>query len=65
MEEYENLGHMSPCDSLPEDKGSNYHLASNTVLNNFYIDDCISGADTEAEELYIQLNGLLSAGGLS
>ena len=44
---------------LVEDEGSNYPLASSTVLNNFYVDYCISGANTETEaaELYFQLNG--------
>lgn len=43
-----------------------YPIASNVVLNNFYVDDALGGADTVAEcvEMQQQLLQLLSSGGL-
>ena len=50
---------------LVKDEGSSFPLASNIIMNNFYVDDCISGADneTDAIESYKLLTKLLSSGG--
>ena len=45
---------------LFKDEGNDFPLASNIKLNNFYVNDCISGAD--AIESYKQLTELLSSG---
>ena len=50
---------------LVQDEGENFPLASRIVLEDFYIDDCLRGANSteEAIECYHQLNQLMSRGG--
>uniref|UniRef100_A0A182I0G9 Uncharacterized protein n=1 Tax=Anopheles arabiensis TaxID=7173 RepID=A0A182I0G9_ANOAR len=52
---------------LAHDEGDNFPMAKEALLNHFYVDDYIGGANTEEEaaELYKQLVALLSKGGFS
>lgn len=50
---------------LAEDEGNEFPLAKEVLLHDFYVDDYIGGADTEAEAMQLQeqLAALLSKGG--
>lgn len=49
---------------LATDEGSNYPVAQRVLINDFYVDDMLSGADTkeEAQELQTQIILLLKTG---
>lgn len=50
---------------LAEQERHRFPLAADTLINDLYVDDCLSGASdlTSARELKSQLNGIMSAGG--
>lgn len=52
--------------TLAEYESNKYPLAAEIAINDFYVDDCMSGANTvdEAIELYNQLTGLMASGGM-
>ncbi|XP_055902810.1 uncharacterized protein LOC129938987 [Eupeodes corollae] len=52
---------------LSLDEGHRFPLASKALIENFYVDDCMAGANTinEARELASQLDHMLTAGGFS
>ncbi|UYV84182.1 hypothetical protein LAZ67_X001460, partial [Cordylochernes scorpioides] len=56
---------MRTLQQLAEDEGQNYPEISRVTLNDFYVDDLLTGAQTiaEAKELIDQLNDLMKKGG--
>ncbi|UYV65413.1 hypothetical protein LAZ67_3004304 [Cordylochernes scorpioides] len=56
---------MRTLQQLAEDEGQNYPEASRVTLNDFYVDDLLTGAQTIAEtkELIDQLKDLMKRGG--
>ncbi|UYV80597.1 hypothetical protein LAZ67_19000902 [Cordylochernes scorpioides] len=56
---------MRTLQQLAEDEGQNYPEASRVTLNDFYVDDLLTGAQTIAEtkELIDQLKDLMKKGG--
>ncbi|UYV80734.1 hypothetical protein LAZ67_19001563, partial [Cordylochernes scorpioides] len=56
---------MRTLQQLAEDGGQNYPEASRVTLNDFYVDDLLTGAQTiaEAKELIDQLKDLMKKGG--
>ncbi|UYV83512.1 hypothetical protein LAZ67_23001282 [Cordylochernes scorpioides] len=56
---------MRTLQQLAEDEGHNYPEASRVTLNDFYVDDLLTGAQTiaEAKELIDQLKDLMKKGG--
>ncbi|UYV73416.1 hypothetical protein LAZ67_10003104 [Cordylochernes scorpioides] len=56
---------MRTLQQLAEDEGQNYPEASRVTLNDFYVDDLLTGAQTiaEAKELIDQLTDLMKKGG--
>ncbi|UYV74763.1 hypothetical protein LAZ67_12000846 [Cordylochernes scorpioides] len=56
---------MRTLQQLAEDEGQNYPGASRVTLNDFYVDDLLTGAQTiaEAKELIDQLKDLMKKGG--
>ncbi|UYV60317.1 hypothetical protein LAZ67_1000810, partial [Cordylochernes scorpioides] len=56
---------MRTLQQLAEDEGQNYPEASRVTLNDFYVDDLLTGAQTiaEAKELIDQLKDLMKKGG--
>ncbi|UYV68107.1 hypothetical protein LAZ67_5003081 [Cordylochernes scorpioides] len=56
---------MRTLQQLAEDEGHNYPGASRVTLNDFYVDDLLTGAQTiaEAKELIDQLKDLMKKGG--
>ncbi|XP_039746104.1 uncharacterized protein LOC120623888 [Pararge aegeria] len=50
---------------LAYDEGNDFPYASNRVLSDFYVDDLITGCETEEEgrQIYKEMNELLSRGG--
>ncbi|UYV62176.1 hypothetical protein LAZ67_1008122 [Cordylochernes scorpioides] len=56
---------MRTLQQLAEDEGQNYPEASRVTLNDFYVDDLLTGAQTIAEtkELIDQLTDLMKKGG--
>ncbi|UYV64167.1 hypothetical protein LAZ67_2006889 [Cordylochernes scorpioides] len=56
---------MRTVQQLAEDEGQNYPEASRVTLNDFYVDDLLTGAQTiaEAKELIDQLKDLMKRGG--
>ncbi|UYV78056.1 hypothetical protein LAZ67_15003332 [Cordylochernes scorpioides] len=56
---------MRTLQQLEEDEGHNYPEASRVTLNDFYVDDLLTGAQTiaEAKELIDQLKDLMKKGG--
>ncbi len=51
---------------IASDNAELYPQAAEVVQKNFYVDDCLTGAEsvTEATELRAQLNGLLGQGNM-
>lgn len=52
---------------LARDEGKDFPLGAKLLLNNFYVDDALMGADTldELQESLDQLSGILQRGGLA
>ena len=52
---------------LAEDRSSAFPQASRVVCNSFYVDDCLSGANSVEEAIHLrnQLNDLLTEGNMT
>lgn len=52
---------------VAKDERSNYPMASEITLRDYYMDDLLTGCETEAEAIQIfdQMNGLMNSGGFS